>query len=68
MQRYDVLWLLFILAMVLAFSIWGLPYFTQLGHSWWSVLVYAFFLVLFLYGRANRQPRPRGRRKLEQQK
>lgn len=38
----------------LAFSVWGLPYFTQLGHPGWALLVYAFFVLLFIYGRANR--------------
>jgi hypothetical protein len=38
----------------LAFSVWGLPYSIQLGHPKWPVLVYAFFVLLFIYGRANR--------------
>ncbi len=59
MQRWNWLWLFIVLLGVLAFSIWGLPYFTQLGYPWLSLLVYAFFAILFLYGRANRQPRPR---------
>ena len=43
-----------VVAAALAFSVWGLPYFTQLGHPAWSILVYAFFVLLFIYGRANR--------------
>lgn len=55
MQRCDIVWLLGVLAGVLAFSVWGLPYFTQLGHPLLSIFVYAFFAILFLYGRANRR-------------
>ena len=54
MQRGDCIWLIVVALSALAFSVWGLPYFTQLGHPAWSILVYAFFVVLFIYGRANR--------------
>ncbi len=54
-----------VLAAVLAFSIWGLPYFSQLGHPLLSIVVYAFFAVMFLYGRANH---PRRDVKLSQMK
>ncbi len=56
MQRTDCYWLVIVVAAVLAFSVWGLPYFSQLGHPMWSILVYGFFVVLFLYGRANHYP------------
>lgn len=58
MQRSDTGWLLVIIAAVLAFSVWGLPYFSQLGHPMLSIMVYAFFVVIFLYGRSNRYRRP----------
>jgi hypothetical protein len=61
MQRSDCYWLAMVVAAALAFSIWGLPYFSQLGHPLWSVVVYAFFVVLFLYGRANHYPRSKVR-------
>jgi hypothetical protein len=54
MQRRDCIWLIVVVLFALAFSVWGLPYFTQLGHPAWSILVYAFFVLLFIYGRANR--------------
>ncbi len=54
MQRADCMWLIIVVAAALAFSVWGLPYFTQLGHPAWSIIVYAFFVLLFIYGRANR--------------
>jgi hypothetical protein len=54
MRRRDCIWLIAVVLSALAFSVWGLPYFTQLGHPAWSILVYAFFVVLFIYGRANR--------------
>jgi hypothetical protein len=57
MWKTDVKWLLMVLAAVALFSIFGLPYFTRLGHPWWSILVYAFFTVIFLYGRCNRPPK-----------
>jgi len=65
MQRSDLVWLLIVLASALAFSIWGLPYFTQLGYSWWSLLVYAFLVILFIYGRANRVRTRKPQRRLE---
>jgi hypothetical protein len=38
MQRADCTWLIMVVAAALAFSVWGLPYFTQLviqrGQSW----------------------------------
>ena len=51
MQCSDWIWLAWVLAAALAFSVWGLPYFTQLGYPLWSLIVYAFFVVLFIYGR-----------------
>lgn len=54
MRRADCIWLVMVLAAALAFSIWGLPYFTQLGYPAWSLLVYGFFVLLFIYGRPNR--------------
>ena len=54
MQKGDIRWLLLVLVAVVLFSIYGLPYFTQTGHTLWAILVYAFFVVLFLYGRCNR--------------
>jgi hypothetical protein len=54
MRKCDYVWLIIVAAGALAFSVWGLPYFTQLGHPRWSILVYAFFFLLFIYGRANR--------------
>ncbi len=56
MQKADIRWLLLVLAAVLLFSIFGLPYFTQTGHELWAILVYGFFVVIFLYGRCNRVP------------
>lgn len=56
MQLSDCFWLVGVLAAALAFSVWGLPYFSQLGHPLLSLLVYGFFVVLFLYGRHNRLP------------
>jgi hypothetical protein len=53
MQKTDVRWLFLVLAAVVLFSIFGLPYFTQTGHTAWAILVYAFFAVIFLYGRCN---------------
>jgi hypothetical protein len=52
-------------AAALAFSVWGLPYFTQLGYPKWSILVYAFFVLLFIYGRANRAHTSKTRKKPE---
>ena len=63
MQRSDCIWLGIVLASALAFSIWGLPYFTQLGYPNWSILVYVFFVLLFIYGRANHRVRDRKTRK-----
>ena len=54
MQKCDIRWLLLVVAAVILFSVFGLPYFTQTGHSMWAIMVYAFFVVIFLYGRANR--------------
>jgi membrane protein implicated in regulation of membrane protease activity len=54
MQRWDCIWLIVVVLSALAFSVWGLLYFTQLGHPAWPILVYAFFVLLFIYGRANR--------------
>jgi lipopolysaccharide export LptBFGC system permease protein LptF len=54
MQRSDCIWLIVVVLSALAFSVWGLPYFTQRGYPAWSILVYAFFVLLFIYGRANR--------------
>lgn len=54
MQQKDLLWLLMVLGAVILFSVFGLPYFTQTGHTPWATLVYAFFAVIFLYGRCNR--------------
>ena len=53
MHKCDTKWLLLVIAAVILFSIFGLPYFSQTGHEPWAVLVYAFFVVIFLYGRAN---------------
>jgi hypothetical protein len=50
-----------VLLATLLFSVFGLPYFSQLGHPMWSILVYLFFAVIFLYGRSNRMPRHRDR-------
>lgn len=61
MQKSDTGWLIGVLLAVLLFSVFGLPYFSQLGHPLWSILVYAFFFVIFLYGRANRLPKQRNR-------
>ncbi len=58
MQKKDVVWLLMVLGAVILFSVFGLPYFTQTGHAAWAILVYAFFAVIFLYGRCNRLPKP----------
>ena len=57
MQKCDIWWLLVVGAAAILFSIFGLPYFTQMGHESWAILVYAFFVVVFLYGRANRHPK-----------
>ena len=65
MQRSDCIWLIMVVAGALAFSVWGLPYFTQLGHPAWSVLVYAFFVLLFIYERANRVRSSKSRKKVE---
>jgi hypothetical protein len=61
MQKSDTKWFLGVLAAVLLFSVFGLPYFSQLGHPMWSLLVYLFFFVIFLYGRNNRLPKERKR-------
>jgi hypothetical protein len=53
-QKCDVRWLLLVVAAAILFSIFGLPYFTQTGHEGWAIVVYAFFAVMFLYGRSNR--------------
>ena len=57
MQKTDVKWLFLVLAAVVLFSIFGLPYFTQTGHTPWAILVYGFFVVIFLYGRCNHAPK-----------
>lgn len=62
MQKCDVRWFLLVVAAAILFSIFGLPYFTQTGHEGWAVLVYAFFAVVFLYGRSNRVPKQSQRR------
>ena len=67
MQKRDILWLLIILLSAVAFSVWGLPYFTQLGHPLLSLLVYAFFVALFIYGRANHVYRSKRNRNLQKQ-
>jgi hypothetical protein len=59
MQMSDTKWLCGVLAAVLLFSVFGLPYFSQLGHPLWSIVVYLFFAILFLYGRNNRIPKTR---------
>ena len=61
MQKCDTVWLIGVVLAVILFSIFGLPYFSQLGHPLWSILVYVFFAVLFLYGRANRITKQRDR-------
>jgi hypothetical protein len=61
MQKSDTKWLCWVLLAVLLFSVFGLPYFSQLGHPMWSIVVYGFFAVIFLYGRNNRLPRTRKR-------
>jgi len=58
MQRSDTPWLIGVIVTAIVFSIFGMPYFSQLGHPLWSLIVYAFFVVLFLYGRNNRLPHP----------
>ena len=62
MQKRDLGWLLLVLAAVILFSTFGLPYFTQTGHDGWAVVVYAFFAVIFLYGRCNHVPKHSSRR------
>ena len=62
MQKTDIRWLFLVLAAVVLFSIFGLPYFTQTGHDGWAVLIYGFFVVMFLYGRCNRAPKQSIRR------
>ena len=62
MQKCDVRWLVLVVAAVILFSVFGLPYFTQTGHESWAVMVYAFLVVIFLYGRANRLPKQSSRR------
>ena len=62
MQKTDVRWLFLVLLAVVAFSIFGLPYFTQTGHTAWAILVYGFFFVIFLYGRCNHAPKQPTRR------
>lgn len=57
MQKSDTRWLCLMVAAALLFSVFGLPYFSQLGHPLWSILVYAFLAVIFLYGRNNRLPK-----------
>lgn len=57
LQRSDSLWCVGTLAALVLFSIFGLPYFSQLGHPFWSLLVYGFIAVIFLYGRNNRPTR-----------
>ncbi len=61
MQRSDSFWLIGVILAALAFSVWGLPYFSQLGHPLLSLIVYGFFVVIFLYGRNNRLAGPRDR-------
>jgi hypothetical protein len=55
MQKCDVRWFLLVVVAAILFSIFGLPYFTQTGHTAWAIVVYAFFAVIFLYGRSNRR-------------
>lgn len=62
MLKGDVRWFFLVLAAVVLFTIFGLPYFTHTGHSWWSILVYAFFAVLFIYGRCNHPPKDSSRK------
>jgi hypothetical protein len=62
MWKTDVKWLLLVLVGVVLFTIFGLPYFTHTGHALWSILVYGFFVVLFLYGRCNRVPKHSSRK------
>lgn len=65
MQKCDVRWFFLVLLAVILFSVFGLPYFTQTGHTMWAVVVYGFFVVIFLYGRANRLPKqPPGRQQV----
>jgi hypothetical protein len=61
MQKKDLGWLLIVLGAVILFSVFGLPYFTQTGHTAWAIMVYAFFAVIFLYGRCNRMTKPSSR-------
>jgi hypothetical protein len=63
MQRWDCIWLIVAVLSALAFSVRGLPCFTQSGHPAGSILVYAFFVVLFIYGRANRVRSRKARKK-----
>jgi membrane protein YdbS with pleckstrin-like domain len=63
MQKRDWVWLFAIVFSAVAFSVWGLPYFTQLGHPLWSLIVYVFFVTLFIYGRANRMRHAKRTRK-----
>jgi hypothetical protein len=64
MQKCDIKWLVFVLAVALLFSVFGLPYFSQLGHPLFAILVYAFLAILFLYGRENRRPKVRTRQRV----
>ncbi len=44
MLKGDIRWFFLVLAAVVLFTIFGLPFFSHTGHSWWSILVYAFLL------------------------
>lgn len=59
MQHSDTPYLIGVILAAILFSIFGMPYFSQLGHPLWSLIVYGFFVVLFLYGRNNRLPHSR---------
>jgi len=58
MHWSDVRWLLIVAVAATLFTILVFPYFSRFGYANWTIPVYVFFFVVFLYGRANRHTIP----------
>ena len=54
MQKSDVKWLLVVAVAATLFTILVFPFFSRFGYASWTIPVYVFFFVAFLYGRCNR--------------
>lgn len=61
MQWSDVKWLLVVVVAATLFTIVVFPYFSRFGYAHWTIPVYVFFFVAFLYGRDNRHHKHPGR-------